>query len=88
MSELNDDIAAYQVVRAGLEASIQGKWVVFRDKRLVGSFDSFDDAAKDAVGKFGRGPYLIRQVGAAAVRLPASVRYQAVRACSPLGTFG
>jgi hypothetical protein len=80
MSELKDDIAAYQVVQAGLEASIPGKWVVFRDKRLVGSFDSFDDAAKDAVGKFGRGPYLIRQVrAAAAVRLPASVRYQAVR---------
>jgi hypothetical protein len=78
MSELKDDIVAYETVRADLEASALGKWVVFHDKELIGTFDTFEAAAKDAVSKFGRGPYLIRQIGAAAVTLPASVLYHPV----------
>jgi hypothetical protein len=78
MSELKDDIVAYEAVRADLEASALGKWVVFHDKELIGTFDTFEAAAKDAVIRFGRGPYLIRQIGAAAVTLPASVLYHPV----------
>jgi len=78
MSDLKDDIAAYDALRASLESSSLGKWVVFHDKQMIGLFESFDDAAKDAVHRFGRGPYLIRQVGAAPVTLPASVLYAPV----------
>jgi hypothetical protein len=78
MSDLRDDIAAYEALRADLEASYMGKWVVFHDKKLIACFDSFDDAAKDAVHRFGRGPYLIRQIGATPVTLPASVLYHPV----------
>jgi hypothetical protein len=78
MSELKDDIVAYEGMRADLESSALGKWVVFYDKKLIATFDTFEDAAKDAVHRFGRGPYLIRQIGAAAVTLPASVLYHPV----------
>jgi hypothetical protein len=78
MAELRDDIAAYDAMRLDLESSSLSKWVVFHHKELIGTFDSFDDAAKEAVRRYGRGPYLIRQIGASAIARPASVLYQAV----------
>ena len=80
MAELSDDIAAYEAMRADLESESLGKWVLLHNRILVGKFDSFDDAAKDAVHRFGRGPYLIRQVGAGSVTLPASVMYRSIHA--------
>lgn len=47
-------------------------------ERLVGTCDSFEAAAEDAVERFGRGPYPIRRVGAPPVTLPASVPYRPV----------
>jgi hypothetical protein len=75
MAEIKDEIAAYQKVRHQLEAEHMGKWVLFRDLSLIGVYDSFEAAAEDAVRRFGRGPYLIRQVGAPPVTMPASVMY-------------
>lgn len=39
-----------------------GKFAVFYNKELVDTFDSFDNAAEEAIKRFGKGPYLIRQV--------------------------
>jgi hypothetical protein len=75
MAELEQEIAYYEERRAELEAQHRGKWVLIHGKELVGLFDDFDAAATAAVAKFGRGPYLIRQVGAAPVTLPASAMY-------------
>jgi hypothetical protein len=80
MAELSDDIAVYDAMRADLESECLGKWVVVHNKTLEGTFDSFDDAAKLAVHRFGRGPYLIRQIGAGSITLPASVMYNPVNA--------
>jgi hypothetical protein len=76
MPDIDAEIAAYETMRADLEAHSMGKWVLIRDRQLVGTFESFDSAAIDAVAKFGRGPYLIRQVGAPPIVLPASVAYR------------
>jgi len=75
VSALADDIAAYEALRSELETTLLGKWALVRDKKLVGIYDSFEAAAEEAVDKFGRGPYLIRQIGAPPVTLPASVLY-------------
>jgi hypothetical protein len=80
MAELSDDIAAYEAMRADLESERLGKWVLFHSKELQGTFDTFDEAAREAVHRFGRGPYLIRQIGAGAITLPASVMYRPVYA--------
>ena len=77
MTDINSDIAAYDALRGQLETDQTGKWVLIRDQNLVGIFDSFNAAAEEAVKQFGRGPYLIRQVGAPPVTLPASVMYHA-----------
>jgi hypothetical protein len=78
MAELRDEIAAYDQMRADLEASNLGKWALVHDRQLIGTYDTFEAAAKVAVERFGRGPYLIRQIGAPPIALPASVMYQPV----------
>jgi hypothetical protein len=50
--------------------------VVIYGGELIGTFDRFQAAATEAAGRFGRGPYLIRQIGAPDIVLPASVVYR------------
>lgn len=80
MSVLSDEIAAYDALKADLEAECFGRWVLIHDRSVVHTYATFDQAARDAVSRFGRGPYLIRQIGAAAVNLPASVMYRPAHA--------
>ena len=76
MTTLSSQIAAYEEMRDVLEVDHFGKWVVFYGGDLVDTYESSEEAAVDAVRRFGRGPYLIRQVGAPPVRLPASVWFR------------
>lgn len=71
-SALEANIAAYENMQAQLEEHHLRKWAVFHATRYVDSFDSLDAAAREAVRRFGRGPYLIRQVGAPPRQLPVS----------------
>ena len=64
------EIAAYNEMRDELERKHLYDWVVFHDEQLIGAYEDFQDAAAKAVRRFGRGPYLIRQVGAAPLTLP------------------
>ncbi len=76
MAKLSEEIAAYERRRGELEMDYLGKWVVFHDEELVGTYETFEAAAEAAVERFGRGPYLIRQVGAPPIQLPASILYR------------
>lgn len=78
MDGLHREIAAYDRMRSYLETDHFGKWVVVHDEELVRTYETFEDAAQDAIKRFGRGPYLIRQVGAPPMTLPASVLYRPV----------
>lgn len=78
MPELSKEIAAYDNLRNELETDHFGEWVIVRDENLVGTFPDFQDAAAEAVRRFGRGPYLIRRVGAPPLTLPPSVMYRPV----------
>ncbi len=80
MPELSDEIAAYERIRADLEAKHLGQWALVHNCELIRMFDSFEAAAEEAVQKFGRGPYLIRQVGSRPMPLPASVMYRPLHA--------
>jgi hypothetical protein len=77
MASVIQDIAAFDAMRSELESQHLGEWVVFHDQELVGFYLSMEKAAEDAVRRFGRGPYLIRQIGAPPVTLPASAMYSA-----------
>lgn len=78
MTDLQDDLKAYQKMAKELEAGHAGEWVLIHDQSLVGTFSAFEIAAQAAVERFGRGPYLIRQVGAPPIVLSASALYHPV----------
>lgn len=75
MTNLTDDIRAFEAHHAELEKEHFGKWIVFYDAEFIGAFDTLDSAASVAVRRFGKGPYLIRQVGASPITLSAAVAY-------------
>ena len=75
---LETEIAAFEGNQKELEQHYKGKYVIYHDEEFVGAFDTFDTAAREAVSRFGRGPYLIRQVGAPPPPMPASVMYHPV----------
>ena len=83
MSTLTKEISAYECMQRTLEIDHFGKWVVVHKKKLAGIYDSFESAAEEAVERFGSGPYLIREVGAAPITLPASVLYQPIARHEP-----
>ena len=74
--DIKTEIEAYERMRAELEKTHAGKFVVIKDGVLIGAWDTLDTAAAEAVMRFGRGPYLIRQVGAPPPNLPASVLFR------------
>jgi hypothetical protein len=73
---LETEIKAYEEKLPELERVYLGKFVVFRGDEFVGAWDTINAAAGQAVARFGRGPYLIRQVGAPPSTLPASVLFR------------
>ncbi len=64
INALQREIDAYERMQDNLEANHFRKWVVFHGEEFIGVYESFEDAAIDATKRFGRGPYLIRQVAA------------------------
>ena len=76
--DIKTNIAAYEAMQQELEEKHMGKWVLFHSNELSGVYGTFESAAEDAVKRFGRGPYLIRQVGSQSVTLPASVMFRPV----------
>ena len=80
-ADLEQNIETYEAARETLEQHHLDKFVVFNDAKFVDSFDSFHNAAREAVRRFGQGPYLIRQVGAQRrMAMPASVAFRCVHA--------
>lgn len=73
---LETEIKAYEKKLPELEKAYPGKFVVFKGEEFVGAWDTLNAAAAEAVARFGRGPYLIRQVGAPPPTLPASVLFR------------
>jgi hypothetical protein len=72
MMALETEIRTYEAKIPELERHYSGKFVVIHGENFVGGFDTFENAAAEAVVRFGRGPYLIRQIGAPAPTLPTS----------------
>ncbi|QAY97404.1 hypothetical protein CWB41_14120 [Methylovirgula ligni] len=75
---LSAELQSFERLKPNLEQNHMGKFVVIKDDELLGAWDTFDNAAKAAIQKYGRGPYLIRQVGGGTTKLPASVMFRAI----------
>jgi len=82
---LETEIQAYEKRLPELAKVYLGKFVVFKGEEFIGAWDTLNAAAAEAVARFGRGPYLIRQVGAPRPTLPASVLFR--RTCCRVRNF-
>ena len=78
--DLSRETALYEELKAEFEKEHRWEWVVIHDEEIVGFYDDFQDAAQDAVERFQRGPYLIRQIGVPKRALPVSVLHHPVYA--------
>ena len=76
LDSIMEEITAYREFQGDLEVKEVGRWVLVYHGKLIGIYDNFEDAANVAVERFGRGPYLIRQIGSPPVTLPASVAFR------------
>ena len=63
MESLDIQIEAYEKIRDVLESEHYGEWVAVHDGKLVGTYESCDEAIAKASRWFCCGPYLIMQVG-------------------------
>lgn len=72
---LSAEIEIFEQRRGELEAEHNLEWIVICGDYLE-IFDDFQVAAQTAVSKFGRGPYLIKQIGEPIAPLPASILYR------------
>ena len=77
---LSRETALYERRKAEFEREHRWEWVVIHDDDVVGFYTDFQDAAEAAVERFGRGPYLLRQIGVPKQALPASVLYHPIYA--------
>lgn len=73
---LETEIKTFEARKSDLEQTYPGKFVVFKGSDFIGAWDNLNTAAGEAIKMFGRGPYLIRQVGAPPPNLPASVMFR------------
>ena len=79
MEILDREYAIYEQKRAELEAEHAGKWVVIYGDDFLEVYETFQVAADRAAQMFGRGPYLIEEIGRNETpRLPTSVMYDNV----------
>ena len=76
MAVLQAEIARYESMRAKLERDHDGEWTVIYHDEFIGTSGSFEAAGAEAVKRFGRGPYLIRKIGAPPTTIPPSVQYR------------
>jgi hypothetical protein len=80
MAVLKEDIAAFDHMKAELEAAHHNEWVLFHGGAFIDAFPDFETAATLAVERFDEGPYLIRQVGAGTVQLPGGMIFRPAHA--------
>ena len=70
---LSRESALYEPRKAEYERVHHWEWVIIHGDEVVGSYSDFQVAAEIAVDRFGRGAYILRQIGVPKPTLPASV---------------
>ena len=77
VATLSENIAAYEEMQAQLEAERWGEFAVFYDRVFRGTFKDFRDAVEFAIGRWDRGPFLVREVGRPRIVDAPMIQYHA-----------
>ena len=62
MAALQEELDAFKNISRDIAVWASGKWVLIHDGRLIDLFNSWEKASSVASSRFGRGPYLVRQI--------------------------
>ena len=73
MSALERETAIFESRRAEFEKDHYMKWVVIYGEEVAGFFSDLQEAAEVAIDRYGRGPYLIKQIGEPDSPIPLSL---------------
>jgi hypothetical protein len=72
---LDPEIAAFEKLREELERTHFDEFALFFEAEFVGVFPDFDSAARAALSKSKKGPFLIHQIGRPIGLDPDSARH-------------
>lgn len=72
---LEKEIATFEREKGRLQTEHPGKFVLVHGDEVIDTFDTFDAAASDGLRRFGKGPFLIREVGRENLDISAAVVY-------------
>jgi len=61
-TKLDHELATYAAHREELLGSARGKFVLIKGERLVGTFESQQDAIERGYEEFGNEPFLVKQI--------------------------
>ena len=61
-SVLENEVKFFETNRASLRADHPDRFVVIKEERVVGAYETFEDAYKDGIRQLGNVPMLIRHV--------------------------
>jgi len=75
-NNLTAEIEAFESQYDELAKTYPNKFVIFKDGKFVGAWDTLQKAAEEAYRLFGRDAYLIRQVGVPPISPPVSLMYR------------
>lgn len=59
---LVEELACFEQLKPGLLKTHLGQFALVKDKRLVGTFTTFEEAYEAGLAKFGNVPFLIKQI--------------------------
>lgn len=61
---LVDELKVFQSIEKELIASHPGKYVLIKDQKTVGTYDSQSNAISEGYSRFGNAPFFIKQIAA------------------------
>lgn len=59
---LNDELKTYESNKSKLVKENLGKYVLIKDTKIIGVFESEKDAIKVGIEKFGNSPFLVKKI--------------------------
>ncbi|MEK6915563.1 MAG: hypothetical protein AABW89_03420 [Nanoarchaeota archaeon] len=60
--KLDTEIKIYEENKQNLLKSDRGKFVLIKGNLIIGTYDTYDDAVKVGIDKFGNKPFLVKQI--------------------------
>jgi len=59
---LSKEIETYEKNKLKLLAESRGKFVLIKGEKIINVFDTYQDAIKVGIDKFGNSPFLVKQI--------------------------